>query len=49
MLHTNNTIIEHKTGLLSLAQELGNVSKAFKVKGVPRDTSIHFAVRQSHD
>lgn len=28
MLHTNNPIIRHKAGLLNLAEELGNVSKA---------------------
>lgn len=31
MLHTNNPIIKHKAGLLNLAEELGNVSKACKV------------------
>jgi hypothetical protein len=31
MLHTNNPIIKHKTGLLNLAEELGNVSNACKV------------------
>ena len=34
MLHTNNPIIKHKAGLLNLAEELGNVSKACKVMGV---------------
>ncbi|KUM52371.1 DNA-binding protein [Rheinheimera sp. EpRS3] len=38
MLHTNNPIIKHKAGLLNLAQELNNVSKACKVMGVSRDT-----------
>lgn len=38
MLHTNNPIIKHKAGLLNLAEELGNVSKACKVMGVSRDT-----------
>ena len=38
MLHTNNPIIKHKAGLLNLAKELGNVSKACKVMGVSRDT-----------
>ncbi|CAH2564714.1 hypothetical protein CNRVC190247_02036 [Vibrio cholerae] len=28
MLHTSNPIIKHKAGLLNLAEELGNVSKA---------------------
>ncbi|CAM3826392.1 hypothetical protein VA7868_04570 [Vibrio aerogenes CECT 7868] len=40
MLHTNNPIIKHKAGLLNLAEELGNVSKACKVMGVSRDTFI---------
>lgn len=38
MIHTNNPIIKHKAGLLNLAEELGNVSKACKVMGVSRDT-----------
>jgi len=42
MLHTNNPIIKHKAGLLNLAQELGNVSKAFKVMGVSRDTFYRY-------
>ena len=37
MLHTNNPI-KHKAGLLNLAEELGNVSKACKIMGVSRDT-----------
>lgn len=40
MLHTNNPIIKHKAGLLNLAEELGNVSKACKIMGVSRDTFI---------
>ena len=42
MLHTNNSIIKHKAGLLSLAEELGNVSKACKVMGVSRDTFYRY-------
>ena len=42
MLHTNNPIIKHKTGLLNLAKELGNVSKACKVMGVSRDTFYRY-------
>ncbi len=41
MLHTNNPVIKHKAGLLSLAAELGNVSKACKVMG---SQEIHFIV-----
>jgi len=42
MLHTNNPIIKHKVGLLNLAQELQNVSRACKVVGVPRDTFYRY-------
>ena len=31
MLYTNDKIIKHKVGLLNLAEELGNVSKACKM------------------
>ena len=33
MLHTSEKIIKHKVGLLNLAEELGNVSKACQVMG----------------
>ena len=42
MLHTNNQIIKHKVGLLNLAEELQNVSKACKVMGVSRDTFYRY-------
>ncbi|EKR5656279.1 IS481 family transposase [Escherichia coli] len=42
MLHTNNPIIKHKVGLLNLAEELGNVSKACKIMGVSRDTFYRY-------
>lgn len=42
MMHTNNSIIKHKIGLLNLAEELGNVSKACKVMGVSRDTFYRY-------
>ena len=42
MLHTSNPIIKHKAGLLNLAVELGNVSKACKVMGVSRDTFYRY-------
>ncbi len=38
MIHTNQKIIKHKVGLLNLADELGNISKACKTMGVSRDT-----------
>jgi hypothetical protein len=42
MLHTNEKIIKHKVGLLNLAEELGNVSKACQVMGLSRDTFYRY-------
>lgn len=42
MLHTANPIIKHKAGLLNLAEELSNVSKACKIMGVSRDTFYRY-------
>ncbi|CAH1587564.1 putative DNA-binding transcriptional regulator YlbG [Vibrio rotiferianus] len=42
MLYTSNPIIKHKAGLLNLAEELGNVSRACKVMGVSRDTFYRY-------
>jgi transposase len=42
MLHTTNPVIKHKTGLLNLAEELSNVSKACKIMGVSRDTFYRY-------
>ena len=42
MLHTNERIIKHKLGLLNLAAELGNVSKACQVMGLSRDTFYRY-------
>jgi transposase InsO family protein len=42
MYHTNNPIIKHKAGLLNLASELHNVSKACKIMGVSRDTFYRY-------
>lgn len=39
---SNNPIIKHRAGLLSLAEELGNVSKACKIMGVSRDTFYRY-------
>ena len=36
MLNTNEKVIKHKVGLLNLAEELGNVSKACQVMGLSR-------------
>ncbi len=41
-LNSNKTIIKNKVGLLNLAQELGNVSKACKVMGFSRDTFYRY-------
>ncbi|MFK5157958.1 helix-turn-helix domain-containing protein, partial [Glaesserella parasuis] len=35
---TYNPLIKHKTGLLNLAEELGNISQACKAMGMSRDT-----------
>ncbi|MGG5779784.1 helix-turn-helix domain-containing protein, partial [Mannheimia haemolytica] len=47
--YSNNPLIKHKTGLLNLAEELGNISQACKVMGMSRDTSYRYqqAVEQS--
>lgn len=42
MINTNEKIIKHKVGLLNLAEELGNVSKACKVMGLSRDTFYRY-------
>lgn len=42
MEHVNARIIRNKLGLLNLAQELGNVSRACKVMGLSRDTFYRY-------
>ena len=42
MLHTNDKIVKHKVGLLNLADELGNISKACKMMGLSRDTFYRY-------
>lgn len=42
MLHSTDKIIKHKVGLLNLAEELGNVSRACKVMGLSRDTFYRY-------
>ena len=49
MLETNQTIIKHKLGLLNLAEELGNVSKACKVMGLSRDTFYRYKAAVNED
>ncbi|ACR31923.1 IS481 family transposase [Burkholderia glumae] len=42
MSSLNQNVIRHKIGLLNLAAELGNVSKACKVMGLSRDTFYRY-------
>ena len=42
MLQSTQKIIRHKVGLLNLAEELGNVSKACQVMGLSRDTFYRY-------
>lgn len=42
MYQCNQKIIQNKVGLLNLAEELGNVSRACKVMGVSRDTFYRY-------
>ena len=42
MLQSNQKIIRHKVGLLNLAEELGNVSKAGQRMGLSRDTFYRY-------
>ena len=42
MLYGNEKIIKHKVGLLNLAEELGNVSRACKIMGMSRDTFYRY-------
>jgi transposase InsO family protein len=42
LLESNNKLIKNKVGLLNLAQELGNISKACKMMGFSRDTFYRY-------
>lgn len=42
MLHTNDKIIKNKVGLLNLAEELKNISKACKIMGLSRETFYRY-------
>jgi ACT domain-containing protein len=42
MLNNNEKVIKHKVGLLNLAEELGNVSKACQAMGLSRDTFYRY-------
>ncbi len=41
-LQSNTTIIKNKVGLLNLAEELGNISRACKLMGFSRDTFYRY-------
>jgi len=47
MTSLNQNTIKHKTGLLNLTEELGNISKACKVMGFSRD--IFYRYRDARD
>ena len=42
MIQSNTTIIKHKVGLLNLAEELGNDSKACRIMGLSRDAFYRY-------
>ncbi|WP_133060326.1 helix-turn-helix domain-containing protein, partial [Parendozoicomonas haliclonae] len=42
MIQSSDRIVKHKVGLLNLADELGNISKACKMMGVSRDTFYRY-------
>ena len=42
MLDSNDRIVKHKLGLLNLANELGNLSKARKMVGASRDAFYRY-------
>lgn len=42
MIENNAKIINHKVGLLNLAEELGNISRACKMMGTSRDTFYRY-------
>ena len=42
MLQSNERIVKHKIGLLNLAEELSDVSKASKIMGLSRDTFYRY-------
>ena len=42
MYHTNQKVIKNKVGLLNLAEELGNISKACQIMGLSRETFYRY-------
>ena len=49
MLHGTERIVKHKLGLLNLAEELSNVSRACKIMGVSRDTFYRYKAAVEND
>ena len=47
MVTINEKIVRNKLGLLKLAEELSNVSKACQMMGVSRDTFYRY--KEAHD
>ena len=43
----NNPVIKHKLGLMELADQMSNVSRACKLMGVSRDT--FYRVREAYE
>ena len=48
MLQSNERIVKHKIGLLNLAEELSNVSKACKIMGLPRDPFYRYKAAEGN-
>ena len=44
MIETNREIIKNKVGLLSLTEQIGNVSRACKVMSFSRDTFYRYKI-----
>lgn len=42
MLYGSERIVQHKIGLLNLAEEFSNVSKACRIMGLSRDTCYRY-------
>jgi Transcriptional activator of acetoin/glycerol metabolism len=46
MASFNQNVIKHKTGLLNLAAELGNISKTCRIMGFSRDTFYRYQTQR---
>ncbi|MBP6951684.1 MAG: helix-turn-helix domain-containing protein [Alphaproteobacteria bacterium] len=42
MNYTNERTLKNKVGLLNLAEELGNISRAYKIMGFSRETVYRY-------